>query len=410
MSLETPTNRKSGDNLSSPTIPFLDKWLSLSAKPFKFEDEHIFIREVDYPLEHQHGLYQFNELAAVVEEWNRSKSNHPLSARDRSAEDLLFFDTETTGLSHGVGNTIFLLGCCRIYDGKIQVKQFFLPAPESEVAFYQAFLQDTNNLKKLVTYNGKAFDWPQVKTRHTLIRDAVPKLPAFGHYDLLHGSRRLWKKSLESCKLSMIEENILGVTRQDDIPGYLAPMLYFDFLREKDPEIIEGILLHNEKDMLSLVTLYIHISHMLLCKPTDKWSSTELYELGRWYEHVGEDDTALSYYTQALDGGGEDQYRTKMTLATLLKKRGEWERAVELWRSLEDQSAISQSALCVELAKIYEHRYKDYELALHYALKAYDAWKQEIRLLRKKMGRDNEQYIKRIERLEGKCGGKEGDK
>ncbi|MCK9907287.1 ribonuclease H-like domain-containing protein, partial [Frankia sp. Cpl3] len=76
--------------------------------------------------------------------------------------------------------------------------------------------------KDLVTYNGKAFDWPQVKTRHTLLRDSVPELPIFGHFDLLHGARRLWKDELESCRLANIEREKLGSFRQDDVPGYMA--------------------------------------------------------------------------------------------------------------------------------------------------------------------------------------------
>ena len=87
---------------------------------------------------------------------------------------------------------------------------------------YESFLK-TVDYTTLVTYNGRAFDWPQVKTRHTLVRDHVPKLPSFGHFDLLHASRRMWKNKLESVKLANVEENILGVVRENDIPGYLAP-------------------------------------------------------------------------------------------------------------------------------------------------------------------------------------------
>ena len=52
----------------------------------------------------------------------------------------------------------------------------------------------------MVTYNGKAFDWPQVKTRHTLIREHVPKLPPFGHFDLYHAARRMWKHQSGTLK------------------------------------------------------------------------------------------------------------------------------------------------------------------------------------------------------------------
>ena len=81
------------------------------------------------------------------------------------------------------------------------LKQHILSQPGSEVPLYKSFLERID-YTNMVTYNGKAFDWPQVKTRHTLIREHVPKLPAFGHFDLYHAARRLWKHRLERIKLS----------------------------------------------------------------------------------------------------------------------------------------------------------------------------------------------------------------
>lgn len=111
-----------------------------------------------------------------------------------------------------------------------------------------------------MTYNGKAFDWPQVKTRHTLIRDRLPKLPEFGHFDLLHGARRLWKHKMDRVSLGTVEKEELGIRRLEDTPGYLAPMLYFHFIKAQEPDLLKGVLHHNEMDVLSLISLYIHMS------------------------------------------------------------------------------------------------------------------------------------------------------
>ncbi len=121
-----------------------------------------------------------------------------------------------------------LLGHARVYDDRVVVKQHLLPKPGHEAALYHSFLSEVD-IQSLVTYNGKAFDWPQVKTRHTLIRDRVPKLPDFGHFDLLHGSRRLWKHKFDRVSLGTVEKEELGVVRTEDTPGYLAPMMYFHF-------------------------------------------------------------------------------------------------------------------------------------------------------------------------------------
>ncbi|MDB5084091.1 MAG: hypothetical protein JWN30_977 [Bacilli bacterium] len=387
-------------------IPFQELWTQMEASPFVYEDDYAMIREVSYPITNRHGRYSFAELQEVVGRWNETTTCHPLSAAGRQAHELLFFDTETTGLHGGTGNMIFLLGYSRVETERVVVKQFFLPGPEAEVALYQAFLQDVKDLQNLVTYNGKAFDWPQVKTRHTLIRDEVPELPAFGHYDLLHGARRLWKNRLESCRLSLVEQTMLGIRRTEDTPGYLAPVLYFDYLHERNPSLLQGVLQHNEWDVLSLITLYIHMSRMLL-DPRHDCSDEERFEVGRWFEHIGEDHQALLCYEQAARMGGKQQFKAKMALASLYKKDKQWMRAKDMWEQLCEEVSYVPADIYLELAKLYEHQAKDYDKALAYAMQAYDSWQSKGSLLRTRhkqsQKKEREEFSKRIERLQKKC-------
>ena len=352
------------------------------------------MREISYPLSHRHGRYTFESLPGLVDRWNQTSGNHPLSAEGKQTSEFLFFDTETTGLHGGTGNTIFLLGYARLLPDQVKVKQYFLPGPYQELAFYHGFLDDVKELKNLVTYNGKAFDWPQVKTRHTLLRDLVPKLPLFGHYDLLHGSRRLWKDQLESCRLSVIEQKILGIKREEDTPGYMAPLLYFDYLRDKNPDTIKGVLHHNEWDVLSLITLYIHLSSLLLEENSLPRSSQEAYHIGRWYEQVGDLDRALYFYES-----GQEWQPAKLALASLYKKMKLWDKAINLWEKLAQRNSPFLANVYTELAKVHEHYHKDHEKALFYADKAFESWKS----LHMKNAKDKASYIKRIERLEKKC-------
>ena len=53
------------------------------------------------------------------------------------------------------------------------------------------------------------------------------------HLDLLFGARRLWKLRLESCRLVDLENRILGVERQGDLPGEMIPYCYFEYLRTR---------------------------------------------------------------------------------------------------------------------------------------------------------------------------------
>ncbi|GAX89434.1 ribonuclease H-like domain-containing protein [Effusibacillus lacus] len=386
----------------SVEVPFLEKWADLQASPYGSEDEYVMVREVRYPITRRHGRYTFHQLHEVMDAWKQSGASHPLSSAQRNSEELLFFDTETTGLHGGVGNTVFLLGYSRIEEDSVVVRQHFLAAPHAEATLYQSFLTDVKESKHLVTFNGKAFDWPQVRTRHTLLRDSVPHLPAFGHYDLLHGARRLWKRELESCRLSIIELEKLGIQRHGDVPGYMAPILYFDYLKSRDPEVVQGVLHHNEMDVLSLITLYIHISKLLLEHDNEAVTHEERFEIARWYEMLGEDELALQRYRTIADSQHPLRGNAKIALGHQYKRLKDWDKALEAWEEFINESDRIPEEISIEVAKIYEHQVKDYEKALHYTLQAYETWKLKRSLLRTSSQTELATYRKRIERLHAK--------
>jgi uncharacterized protein YprB with RNaseH-like and TPR domain len=383
-------------------IPYLEDWLAFDAKPFYYDGEYIFIREKEYPLSTKHGLYELGALQGVVNTWNSSCLNHPLSVAGLSSSDLFFFDTETTGLGGGTGTTIFLLGYARVFQDKVVVKQLFLPSPASEVALYHYFLTEVD-YTTLVTYNGKAFDWPQVKTRYTLIRDLLPKLPQFGHFDLLHASRRLWKSEYESLKLSIVEKEILQIHRDSDTPGFMAPMIYFHYLDDKNPEGVFGIMKHNETDILTLISLYVHISNKLLFK--EEGSTNERYEVARWLDSIGERQAAMDGFHDLTSIEGEKNWEAKSALATLCKKENNLKKAVKLWEELQEEEQVSLRAriqAAIELAKFYEHNQQEITVALDYANMAQALWKNGPALRLKEERKWHLEFEKRIQRLERK--------
>jgi uncharacterized protein YprB with RNaseH-like and TPR domain len=412
MSLKTKLNRLKphlgiNENKAEPTsqkqgaiaeIPYLEEWKKAQVTPYYFDNDYCLIREVTYPLTHHHGKYQFKDLFTAVRAWNESKLKHPLSAAGHMPDDLFFFDTETTGLGGGVGNTIFLLGHARVTESFVTVKQHILPHPGAEIPLYQSFLESIN-YKTLVTYNGRAFDWPQVKTRHTLIREHVPKLPAFGHFDLYHAARRMWKHRLDRLKLSMVEEEILEVGRKDDIPGFLAPMIYFDFLERKQPDGLLGVIRHNEQDILSLIVLYIHLSFQLL-QMDENQSANETFEVGRWFSAVGDTTHAKKVFDDLLHKKDQNSAKVMHALAMEHKRGKEWGRAVHLWQRVAEIGPLPlKMEACIELAKVFEHRIKKLELAIKYSEMAKsfalaDASQNNVQLL--------EKINKRLERLRKK--------
>lgn len=350
------------------TIPDWDKWKNFDTKLYTFDQQYCFIREVTYSIEEQHGKYYFKEFLKAMDLWQKFPGSHPLSAKGLQPENLFFFDIETTGLYSGTGNIIFLLGYARFVDNKIVLKQHFLPEPGYEVALYNSFLESVD-YTTLVTFNGKAFDWPQVKTQHTLVKEHVPKLPAFGHFDLYHASRRLWKDLLENVKLVTVEKEILGIERKDDVPGHLAPMIYFDYVKHKEPEGVFQILEHNEQDILSLITLFTHLSFQILTNENGQFSEVKML-IGKWFDSLGEQKLAEEKFILAAREGNIE---AKYFLAFYLKRAGRFEEAKTLWMEVINDAPLSiQKSACVELAKLFEHQYKNIELAIQFVEKALD--------------------------------------
>ncbi|MDP4083834.1 MAG: ribonuclease H-like domain-containing protein [Bacillota bacterium] len=370
ISLEEKKPLPSNEVIEKIKIPFSEQWEKEKVFPYYFDHQYCLVREIKYPITYKHGHYFFSDFLDAVHIWNEGPQNHPLSASGHKAEELFFFDTETTGLGGGVGNTIFLLGYASIVHNELVLRQHLLPHPGAEVPLYQSFLERVN-YKTLVTYNGKSFDWPQVKTRHTLIREHVPKLPSFGHFDLYHASRRLWKHRLDRLKLSVVEKEILGVERVDDIPGFLAPMIYFDFIENNDPEGIIGVLKHNEVDILSLVTLYTHLTFQL-CGRDPSQTRKESFEVGRWYASIGEDAEAGQIFSSLIDGRDQTSNSAKFSLALQLKKENAIKKALVLFEKVANEKNELSFLACIEAAKILEHKYKNFEGAIKYCNIAMD--------------------------------------
>ncbi|WP_059105186.1 ribonuclease H-like domain-containing protein [Shouchella shacheensis] len=369
------------------------EWTDLGAKRREFDGASIYVRERRIPYEQKHGRYTFKEMVDILERWETCKETHPLSCKGIEREKLLFFDTETTGLSSGAGTQMFLLGYAKFTEEDVLIRQFFLPGPEAEVALYHHFLADVASMDHLVTFNGKAFDWPRLKTRHTFVRDRVPKLPKFGHFDLLHGARRLWKDTLPSCGLGVIEEEKLCFTRSEDTPSYLVPMLYFDFVREQDPSLVEGVFCHHEWDLLSLIALYAEMTALILGAP-DQATAKEIYEIARWYEAVGEESKALILYEGLLIEEGELALASLLKKADLLKKQRRHDESLACYKFLLRHSYQSWHS-ATQCALLLEHHSKNVHEARLYADEA---------LAYAETAKEHAEAVKRVGRLRRKAG------
>ena len=110
-------------------------------------------------------------------------------------------DTETTGLSGGTGTLPFLIGTARFEDdGRFLVEQLFLRRPGEEAPMLHWLASQLAATTCLVTYNGKSFDWPLLRSRFVMNRVPVPPLPP--HLDLLHCARRVFARRNLGARLT----------------------------------------------------------------------------------------------------------------------------------------------------------------------------------------------------------------
>jgi uncharacterized protein YprB with RNaseH-like and TPR domain len=173
----------------------------------------------------------------------------------------LYFDTETTGLSGGTGTRAFMIGAADWMNGQLRVRQLYLTTMGGEIAMLKEFASWLQPDTVLVSYNGRCYDSPLLKTRYRLARLPDP-VSGLRHLDLLFPTRRFYRGAFENCKLSTIEHRVLGVVREDDLPGSEAPRAWRDYLRGESAKDFRRVIEHNSQDMKSLSGLLVHLSDL----------------------------------------------------------------------------------------------------------------------------------------------------
>lgn len=179
-------------------------------------------------------------------------------------ESVLFFDTETTGLSGGTGTRAFMIGVAQFVRNELdrydlRVRQLLTTTLGAESAMLREFAQWLQPQTVLCSYNGKSYDAPLLKTRFRLGRLGNP-LHELRHVDLLYPTRRQYKGVYENCRLGTIEREVLRVVREDDLPGSEAPAAWLHYLHGGSAANLRRVGEHNHQDVVSLARLLLHLS------------------------------------------------------------------------------------------------------------------------------------------------------
>ncbi len=356
-----------------------------------------------YQPDRSHGRVRVHECGGVrIDETLDLLAGRRLrpDGHDVCPSRLVYFDLETTGLSGGAGMIAFLAGVGEWTPDGFRTTQFLLPSHAAERAMLHALNDYLGDDAVLVTYNGRTFDVPVMEMRGEMQR--VPQVVCdMPHLDMLHAARRLWRASEEgdrSCRLTRLEESVLGVGRVGDVGGFEIPARYFQFLRGGGAHVLEPVLLHNRLDLLSLAALTAHAQRLVCDGREAPPSGATAYGLGALYERAGWLDAAETCYRAAAD----DHWQTRdvrrgaaRALARLLRRQRRYEDAAAAWQQLLQLGGRPQLLREAREALAIHHEHRDGRLE--------EARRHAAAGIEQAIGRgEREQFSRRLARLERK--------
>ena len=320
------------------------------------DESAFFLLRREYPPEHFHGAFS---LGAGLE----SRGAHlALAACDETLSacdprEAVFMDTETTGLAGGAGTVAFLVGMGYYVDGVFRVDQCFLRDYDDEPALLEWIAGLLSRFKTVVSFNGKSFDLPLLRTR--FVQHRMPcRFDALAHLDLVHAARRFWKRRLSDCSLGNLEREVLGVRRHGDVPSHLIPERWLEYLHSRDARPLEGVFYHHRVDILSMVTLLGALSsHLDRAEGCEFDHAEDQLSLIRLHFREKRYDQVLSAGAEWLRRDAPPPLRRECLEMLCLagKRRGHWEETegfLEQWHG----EFPADAAGAAELAKHLEHR------------------------------------------------------
>ncbi len=272
-------------------------------------------------------------------------------------DDLLFVDLETTSLSTAAGSYAFLFGVGTARGKDLFIEQYFMSdyAEEAEILRKLAPLFQK---RTAVTYNGKSFDIPLLKTRYRINR--VPGFPVDKKtIDLLHPTRAIFKSIYENCALGTIEQNVLGLEREKDIPSWLIPEVYFSYQKHGETARMGPVIEHHRQDIATLALLILFLNRLYEQIESRRFDALHRQSIVNIARGLYRRDPAL--FIDMARFLGDDMFHERRIFkrfGAAMKRLGRRDEVLALWK--KDGSVYSLE----ELAKHSEHIDKDFRSAL----------------------------------------------
>lgn len=174
-------------------------------------------------------------------------------------EESIFFDIETTGFSP-TSASVYLIGCARRKGKHICIDQFFAESPREEKVIISAFVELLKQYRTIISFNGIGFDIPFLKAKCDLY-GVAENFSGYNYIDIFKSVSQLkFLLNLENYKQKTVEK-FLGIDRADKYNGGELINVYYDYVRTKDDEALELLMLHNYEDVLGMTSLLPILSY-----------------------------------------------------------------------------------------------------------------------------------------------------
>lgn len=307
---------------------------------------------------------------------------------------LVCLDTETTGLATAAGTLVFLIGLGWWEGSGFRQVGLLLADEADELALLDLLGRHVPAGARLVTYNGRAFDWPLLVARFRLRRRRPPE-PA-GHLDLLPIARRWFRHRLPDARLRSVERHVLGLERIGDIEGWEIPASYRHFLATGRLGEIPRIVDHNERDVLSLARLLVLLAERYAdpdrLDDRDPVPAADLAAVARAFRRAGRLGDALACLDAAArlvegrrapatairsapapaahrsaPGAGSPvvpELQIAAERARVLARLGEPDAAIAAWLLAARGDGLAAARAWIEIAKLHEWRRRDLAASL----------------------------------------------
>ncbi len=287
----------------------------------------------------------------------------------------LFLDIETTGLETGCGTIAYMIGLGFFEGSSFTVRQFFLRDFDEEHAFLLSINEYANKYDYLFTYNGKRFDMNILRNRYMMNRISFD-LEELLHIDLYRVLKELHKYSKRKLNLKVIENELLGIERKEDLAPNLIPEAYYRYLRKGYSELLEYVFEHNSQDVASLAGIALYLDKAFLQEESYGKLAGEInFYFGKMAYKKNDYIQAKNFYGKAINYDINQKIYSEIfhDLYRIYKKEKDYDNIMNLL--IDFYARLPEKINSNKLKKIaiyFEKDEKDLAKALYFAVKYMD--------------------------------------